>query len=79
MFDVDRTFLSGIFGLSERWSEGVSSLGFIVSHRFQKEVFNNLRWTDQITGELITQSKDKTGETDTYCNNTTDKLTKTIR
>lgn len=79
MFDVDRTFLSGIFGLSERRFESVSSLGFIVSHRFQKEVFNNLRWADQITGELITQSKDKTGQTDTYCNNTKDKLTKTIR
>lgn len=79
MFNADKTFMAGIFGITGMRNQNLSSLGFIVTNKIQKEYFHDLQWDDQITGDLIIQSKDKITETETFCNNSMEKLTQSIR
>lgn len=50
-------------------SNRVISLGFNI-WTFSDEYFNDLRWFDQYTDELVVKSTNYGGETDMYCNNT---------
>jgi len=79
MFNADNTFMAGIFGITGMRNEHMRSLGFIVTHKIQKEYFHDLQWDDQIAGNLIIKSKEKITETETFCNNSKEKLTQSIR
>lgn len=71
--------MAGIFGITDENNGKVISLGFIITHKFKKESFDELKWTDQETDELKTISRDVKGETEIVCNNSDDTLIHTFR
>lgn len=60
--------MTGIFGIADRKNDHLTSLGFIVTNKFQSAHFTDLKWADTLTSELVAKSRVKSGETKMVCN-----------
>jgi hypothetical protein len=57
VFPADKSFIAGISGYSDLNANRVISLGFNIWN-FSNEYFDDLKWVDQQTDELKTESED---------------------